>query len=222
MINRLVKTMAISSALCVTLLLLRMQWSGHLFYVFLAWNLFLAWIPFLCSVLLAEAKEKNRSKYLLLLLFGGWLLFFPNSPYIVTDLFHLRTKEGIPLWFDLVLILSFAWNGLLLGFASLFEIRRFLSSYLSAAIVNAFTVFLMILCSFGIYLGRYPRWNSWDLISNPVALFADIFNMLLHPTQNTRMVGVTFFFSLFLIAAYCTLAALIRNFNTESHGQKKI
>jgi len=222
MINRLVKTMAISSALCVLLLLLRMQWSGHLFYVFLVWNLFLAWIPFLCSVLLAEAKENQRSKYFMLLLFGGWLLFFPNSPYIVTDLFHLRVKEGIPLWFDLVLILSFAWNGLLLGFASLFEIRRFLGSYLSAGVVNAFTVFLMVLCSFGIYLGRYPRWNSWDIISNPVALFADIFNMLLHPTENTRMVGVTFFFSLFLIAAYCTLAALIRNFNTESHGQKKI
>jgi uncharacterized membrane protein len=222
MINRLVKTMAISSVLCVMLLILRMQWSGHIYYVFLVWNLFLAWIPFLCSVLLAEAKKNNRPKYLLLLLFGGWLLFFPNSPYIVTDLFHLRQKEGIPLWFDLVLILSFAWNGLLLGFASLFGVKRFLEAYLGKRTVNAFIVLLMILCSFGIYLGRYPRWNSWDILSNPVALFGDITGMILHPSENTRMIGVTFFFSLFLIAAYCTLSALILNFNAESNGQKKI
>lgn len=222
MINRLIGTMGISSMLCLLLLIVRIQWSGSIFYVFLVWNLFLAWIPFLCAFLLAEAKAGARSKYMLAALFGVWLLFFPNSPYIVTDLFHFRQKLGIPLWFDLVLILSFAWNGLLLGFASLFEVQRFLKFYFNAGRVNAFIVFLMILCSFGIYLGRYPRWNSWDIISNPVALSGDIINMLLHPLENTRMIGVTFFFSLFLIASYWTLGALIRNFNTEEHGQKKI
>jgi uncharacterized membrane protein len=220
--NRLIKTMAVSSAICILLLIARMQWSGSVFYVFLAWNLFLAWIPFLCSVLLTEAKANQRSKYILAGLFAGWLIFFPNSPYIVTDLFHLRQKQGIPLWFDLVLILFFAWNGLLLGFASLFEIQRFLKFWLSVKAVNVFVVLLMILCSFGIYLGRYPRWNSWDIISNPVALFGDIFQMFLHPTENTRMIGVTFFFSLFLIAAYWTLTALVGNFKIENHGQKKI
>jgi uncharacterized membrane protein len=220
--NRLLKTMMISSSLCILLLIARMQWSGSISYIFLAWNLFLAWIPFLCSALLLKAQSEQRPKILLFALFSGWLLFFPNSPYIVTDLFHLRQKQGIPLWFDLVLILFFAWNGLLLGFASLFEIQRFLRSWLSARIVNVFVVLLMILCSFGIYLGRYPRWNSWDIISNPVALFADIFQMILHPTENTRMIGVTFFFSLFLIAAYWTLTALVGNFKTEGHGQEKI
>jgi uncharacterized membrane protein len=220
--NRLIKTMAVSSALCVLLLFIRIQWSGSIFYIFLAWNLFLAWIPFLCSILLKQAKAEQRSKYLLIVLFGSWLLFFPNSPYIVTDLFHLKQKQGIPLWYDLVLILFFAWNGLLLGFSSLFEIRDVLRSYFSIKAVNFFIVMLMILCSFGIYLGRYPRWNSWDIITNPFALFGDIMNMLLHPQENTRMVGVTFFFSLFLIAAYWTLMALVGNFKTESNGEKKI
>lgn len=215
--NKLIKTMAVSSALCVMLFFVRLEWSGSLFYIFLGWNLFLAWIPFLCSLLLTEANAVKRSKYLQFVLFFCWLVFFPNSPYIITDLFHLKQKMGVPLWFDLVLILSFAWNGLLLGFASLFEIQCFLKKYYKSSTVNIFIVLLMVLCSFGIYLGRYPRWNSWDIVSNPYNLFVDIFNILIHPLNNTRMVGVTFFFSLFLIAGYWTLSALINNFKMEEN-----
>lgn len=211
--------MAVSSALCVMMLFIRLQWSGSLFYIFLGWNLFLAWIPFLCSILLIEARSNNRSKYIQAFLFLVWLIFFPNSPYIITDLFHLKQKFGIPLWFDLILILTFAWNGLLLGFASLFEIQRFLKKYFSSNIVHSFVAALMVLCSFGIYLGRYPRWNSWDIVSNPLNLFTDIFDMLIHPLNNTRMVGVTFFFSLFLIGSYWTLNALIQNFKPEQNEQ---
>ena|SRR6218665_1282222 len=214
--KKLIITMALSSVLSVLLLYIRMEWSGSIAYIFLTWNLFLAWIPFMFSFFLSDVQARNRSKYLLLLLFSGWLLFFPNSPYILTDLFHLRPKAGIPLWYDLVLILSFAWNGLLLGFSSLLEVQRILKIYLNEKLVAVFIVLLMVLCSFGIYLGRYPRWNSWDILSNPVALFGDIFNMLLHPFENTRMVGVTFFFSLFLIAGYWTLHTMIRSFKTET------
>ena len=214
---KLTRTMLFSSALSVLLICLRLQWSGNLHYVFLAWNLFLAWIPFICACLLREAKREGRPRYVLLLLFGTWLLFFPNSPYILTDLFHLQPHKGIPLWFDLVLILSFAWNGLLLGFISLLEVQRILGAYIGKAWISTFIVALMVLCGFGIYLGRYPRWNSWDVINSPVALFGSIFRLLLHPFQNTRMIGVTFFFSLFLIVVYGTLHALIRNFKTDCH-----
>ena len=146
----------------------------------------------------------------MLSLFCGWLMFFPNSPYILTDLFHLPIGTAVPMWFDLILILSFAWNGLLLGYASLFEIQRFLKERLSQNAVNCFIAGLMTLCGFGIYLGRYPRYNSWEIITNPVGLFSDIFNMILHPMQNTRMVGVTFFFSVFLMVSYWTLQTLIK------------
>ncbi|HEX8516190.1 MAG TPA: DUF1361 domain-containing protein [Bacteroidia bacterium] len=220
--NRLIKTMAVSSALCIVLLFIRIQWSGTISYIFLAWNLFLAWIPFLFAALLRESKASKRPGFILFLLFACWLLFFPNSPYIITDLFHLRQKHGIPLWYDLVLILFFAWNGLMLGFASLFDVREVLKQVISIRLVNIFITLLMVLCSFGIYLGRFPRWNSWDIISNPLALFADIFNMLLNPSQNTRMIGVTFFFSLFLIAVYWTLIAMFNNFKTEENGAKKV
>ncbi len=207
--------MAISSAMSVMLYLFRMQWSGTLFGVFLVWNLFLAWLPFVFALLLADVNKNSSSRVLKTVLFGAWLLFFPNSPYILTDLFHLHLRVDVPLWFDLILILSFAWNGLLLGYASLFEIQYFLKSRLSSIAVNCFIAALMVLCSFGIYLGRYPRWNSWDIISNPIALFSDIFNMLLHPMNNTRMIGVTFFFSLFLMVSYWTLNTLINHKHDE-------
>jgi uncharacterized membrane protein len=214
--NQLIKTMGISSAMSVMLVFLRMQWSGNLLYVFLVWNLFLAWVPFLFALALTDLCKRTNSKWQLAGLFFGWLAFFPNSPYMLTDLFHLHLRSEVPLWFDLILILSFAWNGLLLGYASLFEIQQFLKSRISARLMNLFIGTLMMLCSFGIYLGRYPRYNSWDIIAHPIILFSDIFNMLLHPFQNTRMVGVTFFFSVFLIISYWTLNVLINHKKHES------
>lgn len=208
--NRLIKVMALSSAMSIMLLYFRIQWSGNLHYAFLVWNLFLAWIPFLCALAITEMSKQSNSKFVLGSLFCSWLIFFPNSPYILTDLFHLHLKQDIPLWFDLVLILSFAWNGLILGYTSLFEVHRFLNKLFSIKTVWCFVIGIMILCGFGIYLGRYPRWNSWDIVSNPIALMSDVFNMLLHPLDNTRMVGVTFFFSLFLIVSYLTLNTFIQ------------
>ncbi len=215
--KNLIKVMAVSSALSIILLYFRIQWSGSLMFVFLPWNLFLAWIPFLLAMALSEMNNNGNSRIKKLGVFSAWLLFFPNSPYILTDLFHLRLRSEIPLWFDLVLILSFAWNGLLLGYSSLFEIQKILRRRLSANVVNFFISCLMVLCSFGIYLGRYPRYNSWDILTNPITLFSDIFNMLIHPMNNTRMLGVTFFFSVFLMVSFWTLQTLI---NHKQHDNK--
>jgi uncharacterized membrane protein len=195
-----------------------MFWSGTLGYIFLSWNLFLAWIPLFFSYVLM--KQTNvTSIWIKSLLFIGWLIFFPNSPYILTDLFHLHERPGIPLWFDLVLLLSFAWNGMMIGFFSLLNILLVLKSHLSERWLQLFTFLLLSLCGFGIYLGRYPRWNSWDVVTNPFSLCNDILQMVIHPLTHTRMVGVTFFFSLFLMIAFQTLRAFIQNFNSDHHGK---
>jgi uncharacterized membrane protein len=201
--------MAAWSGMSVFLLLTRICWNGNLSYIFLSWNLFLAWVPLFFAVRLGNTGAEKGRSLLKLLLFGSWLLFFPNAPYILTDLFHLKLRPEIPLWFDLILILSFALNGLMLGYASLFKVRKFMISRLPAKLVDLFMAGLIILCSFGVYLGRYPRYNSWDLVADPAGLFTDIFSMLIHPLHHTRMVGVTFFFSVFLIAGYQTLRVFL-------------
>lgn len=207
--------LAISSAVCLMLLYFRIQWSGTLFYVFLVWNLFLAWIPFIISHLLVKFQRKKIHNIYLISFFMIWLLFFPNSPYILTDLFHLKIRNDIPLWFDLILILSFAWNGLVLGFASLMNIQLFLNTYFSKIKIAFFVILLFVLCGFGVYLGRYPRFNSWDVVTSPFTLMTDIFYMISHPLKHTRMVGVTFFFSLFLIVSYSTLTTLIHHYKND-------
>lgn len=114
-----------ASVLFSILLVAARVWRSHsLLYISLIWNLLLAWIPYAVS-LLATGKKRWFSHPAIF--YTGsliWLLFFPNAPYIITDLFHLEQRPGIPLWFDLLLIFSFAWNGLIFGYLSLMKMER--------------------------------------------------------------------------------------------------
>ena len=198
-----------SLALSLTLVMGRVLLTQHLKFVFLLWNLFLAVIPFVLSYLLAVAKGPLRAR-VLLPVGAVWLLFFPNAPYLLTDLFHLHPRPGVPYWYDLALILSCAWNGLMLGYASLTDMQTLVSRRLGPTSSWAFATLALMLSAFGIYLGRNLRYTSWDVLTNPVALFYDILNRLLHPFSFPGTWGVTLVFGLFLLLGYGTVRLMGR------------
>ncbi len=208
---RLTLVFVLTASLTLSLLLVvgRVLISGRLLFLFLIWNLFLALIPFAISTLLSLAAGPLRAR-LLVPVGAAWLLFFPNAPYLITDLFHLDTRPGVPLWYDLALILSCAWNGLMLAYASLSDMQRLVQRRLGMGSGWAFATLALLLSSFGIYLGRYLRFNSWDVLANPIALFYDILNRLLHPFSFPGTWGVTLVFWVFLLLGYGTVRLLGR------------
>lgn len=152
----------------------------------LNWNLFLAFIPWLLTSIVTIKPEIQKNKILDALLLAVWLLFFPNSLYILTDFFHLAEKSPLPLGYHVVLILSYSWTGLLFGIFSLWDIEKILSAKLSSRVIKIISVFLLFLASFGIYLGRYLRWNSWDIITEPFKLMYGIKERVFEPFSHLR------------------------------------
>jgi uncharacterized membrane protein len=186
------------SVFCFTLSIARIFLSGRFTFFFMNWNLFLAFIPWAVTSLVALHSEYRNNKGVLFLLLFLWLIFFPNSPYILTDLLHLKEREGSPLWFDLILILSFSWTGLLFGFQSLMDIKTLLSQSLPKAIVNGMVVVVLFTASFGVYIGRYLRWNSWDIIGSPVSVLDDVGSHAVNPISHPRTWGMTILLGILL------------------------
>jgi uncharacterized membrane protein len=198
---------------CFALLAFRIGYSGTTHFRFLVWNLFLALIP-LGITHIVFGNKTAPGKLAMAIALGAWLLFFPNAPYILTDLFHLKPHSSMPIWFDLVLILSFAWTGLLAGFISLMRIEEALKLWFSPRWTAVGITLLLFLGSFGIYLGRFLRWNSWDIMNRPGALFGDIVDRFAHPFDHPRTWGVTIFLGLMLTAMYFSLR-LFRSGNRQ-------
>lgn len=194
-----------SSVFSILLYIARYFIFGSMIHAYLVWNLFLAWIPFIT----ARALYSRVSKVQRVLFFAIWLLFLPNSPYIITDLVHLHQDNGKALfWFDLMMIVSFAWNGLLLGFVSLMQVHSYLHRFFRKRITWSFIYVILFLCSYGVYLGRFERYNSWDIVVHPLDIIYAISSDFLNPADNINTFGITFIIALFLTLAYLTLATL--------------
>ncbi len=192
----------LTTVLCVSLVAVRIHYTSKVTFVFLLWNIFLAIIPYIISTTLVLYSDRITNRWALLIPFLFWLCFFPNAPYILTDLFHLKPRAGVPYWYDLALILFFAWNGLMLGYASVMDMQAVITRHFNKWIGWAMAIASLILGSFGIYLGRYLRWNSWDVISSPTGLLRDIAVRVLDPIAHPQTYGVTIIFSAFLVIGY--------------------
>lgn len=195
---RITVLFVVMCCICFSLSLFRVFYSGTNVFLFLNWNLFLAFIPWACSSMLILYPRLQKKKLAITVVLCVWLLFFPNAPYILTDLFHLKRQLNMPVWFDLVLIISYAWTGLLFGFMSLIDIEGFLKQFISVKRTIIFSTLLLFLGSFGIYLGRYLRWNSWDILNEPLQLLYDISNRIVNPFDHPRTWGVTLAMGLLL------------------------
>jgi uncharacterized membrane protein len=139
-----------------------------------------------------------------------WLLFFPNAPYIVTDLKYVGGSGGVPVLYDVLLLSAAAWTGLLLGLTSLFLVHAVARRLLGAANAWALVVGVLALSSFGIYLGRVQRWNSWDVFVRPGVLLGDLAQGVLDPLGHPRPIAVTILFTSFLLVSYLVFYSLAR------------
>ncbi len=186
------------SVFCFSLSAVRYYFTGSGLFLFLNWNLFLAFIPWCVGSLLSAWNEKSGNFLAPTILLAAWLLFFPNSPYILTDLIHLKSRNPVPLWYDLVVILSFAWTGLVFGLLSLLDIEAMLLRRIHPTLVGIISSLLLFIGSFGVYLGRYLRWNSWDLIAEPSPLLHAIGERIVNPLSHPQTWGMTLLLGILL------------------------
>jgi len=193
----------------VALVIARMVLTRDTHNAFLIWNLFLAWLPLIFALLACELfRSGPGSGWKLGALGGAWLLFFPNAPYIFTDVIHLVYRAHQYFWVDLLLLLICALTGLVLGFVSLYLMqsivrRRYgwIAGWLFVAVVAG-------LSGFGIYLGRFLRFNSWDVLTQPVRLFNGISNWAANPLANSQTFTFPALFGIFVLLAYVMLYTL--------------
>jgi uncharacterized membrane protein len=198
---------ALASAFCVALLVARWAYSNPGAYKFLVWNLFLAWIPLVAAVLVYDGQRRGVRARRLVPLGGLWLLFLPNAPYLLTDVMHLGSRNDAPLWFDIVLFTAFAWVGTLLGFLSIYLMQTVVRRAAGAAWSWALVLSSLAASSFGIYLGRSLRWNSWDFFSQPRELLADVWVRVSDPLAYPRSLGMTLALTALLSVLYLALYA---------------
>ena len=199
----------LSSALAIGLWAFRSEWWTPRIFRFLVWNLVLAWLPYLWSLWALSIHRRQPRRWWRLLLPGMlWLLFFPNAPYLITDLIHLRSYPPVPMWYDIGMLISFAWAGCFLAVVSLNIMHQIIRDYTGRAFSWLIVLGMLTLCGLGIYVGRFLRWNSWDIVLYPTAVLGDIAQRLTHPFSNLQTYGVTVVFAAFLLVCYVTFVSL--------------
>jgi uncharacterized membrane protein len=197
----------LASILTTTMVVVRIVYTGHYAYLFLVWNLILAWLPFLFALVVVAFRRSQ----LLLGMFGLlWLLFFPNTTYLVTDLIHLRHYDFIPIWYDAIMLFAFALTGLMLGLLSLYFVHAVVQSHFGLVLGWLFVLITAVLGGVGVYIGRFMRWNSWDVFTNPATLLNDLTFNLLHPDLLLKAMVTTGMLTAVFMVAYVILFLLPR------------
>jgi uncharacterized membrane protein len=179
-------------------------WRNHsLLFGYLAWNLLLAWLPLIFAVrLVVVLRHKLWSSWEALAMSVLWLVFLPNSFYMISDFIHLQDVQRVNVLYDAIMFTSFIYTGVLIGFSSLYLIHLQLKRRLSGQTAALWIGLTMLLCSVAVYVGRDLRWNSWDILTNPGGLLFDTSDRLQHPSAYPRMLLTIFAFFILLATMY--------------------
>jgi uncharacterized membrane protein len=196
-----------ASVISVILVRLHTRINGEAAYTFLIFNLMLAWIPMLAAAAAYVAMHYRITFYLFMPICSlVWLIFFPNAPYLLTDFQHLAVTSGnSPVWFDVILLIWVAWTGLLLGISSLFLMQEVVTRSFNATVGWIFAVGITTLSSVGVYLGRFLRWNSWDVWQDPLLIAKDMYGIVRHPIDNLPTYVFTILFTLLFLFIYIAI-----------------
>jgi uncharacterized membrane protein len=183
----------------------RSEYSGTVHYAFLIWNLFLAWIPFIIAYFTYTLTLKRQWVYVVIPIAAFfWIIFFPNAPYILTDFQHLATHwTDLPVWYDVMMLIWFAFTGLLLGMVSLFLMQEIIRREFGRWVGWGFVALVAGLSSTGIYMGRFLRWNSWDILLNPTDIA--LYTIQSARTPSLQSIAFTGLFAAFFLFLYITL-----------------
>ncbi len=208
-------TLLISSLVSCMLLAIRVSVTGSVRLSFLVWNLFLAWLPlFFALWLTTQYKNKNVPSYKEIIIWLLWLGFLPNSFYLISDFIHLQSSGEVGLLYDTAMISSFVLNGLLLGYISLYLVHKLMKQYFGSRVAYFIAQAVLLLSAFAIYLGRYLRWNTWDIVLNPLGLAFDVSERIINPGSYAYTFVVTGVFYALLGSLYAVLYSLAQTFTS--------
>jgi len=196
----------LSLGIPVGLIACRMVLTHSFTYGFYYWNLLLAVIPLVSSAFLDPDSSILSVRNLCCLV--TWFFFLPNAPYLITDMIHFQERPPMPVYVDEIIVYSAAWNGVLMAYASIMRVERWLLTRYATRPVNISLVGIFLLTGFGVYLGRYLRWNTWDILVHPLALGKDIGVRVLFPSRYKQTWAVSLLFGGLMTAGYVMLKQL--------------
>ncbi|MDR3519856.1 MAG: DUF1361 domain-containing protein [Candidatus Pacebacteria bacterium] len=200
--KKITKPLIFLSIIAIVFNLARLDAWGTTNLLYLIWNLFLAWVPYIISLFLI--KKDTRIRYFIPVFFV-WILFFPNAMYLVTDVFHVVSSSPASLWYDSLLLFFFGWVGLFLGMLSLFHVHQYLKAHLNYFFSEVGVFLICLVSSFGVYLGRFERWNSWDVFLNPTELVKNSFNVSTNLAHTGTPLIFVVVFTVFIYSVYRTM-----------------
>ena len=215
--KKLHRTILYFSLFCLALNIYNNFVFQNLYPSYLLWNLFLAGIPYLVTIYLGTTikNKKKKWKYIQGLLIFLWLIFFPNTIYLVTDFIHLYEQTYLPVWFDIAQIFSLTFIAFLLGFLSMFKIEKFLAKKCNPTHSLIFVISAIVLANIGVYMGRNLRWNSWDLLIQPWQVIAHTFNILSNLNNFLDFISMVLIFSGMFAGVYFCFRSLLQTKEKE-------